>query len=373
MTSGKLARRDPTVLQTAEALRAELAAATTPAESVITRERIQMYLRLFRKRRKQLADIIPLIETRLSAERQIGQQLLAEGEHRGGTGKSLQVTSRHPGGGNLRGGGTDTPLPPGLSKQAALVFRTLAQLPDATWREWLAEARSHLDTLTKDDQARLVRELTTQSLFSRARREYLRPQQHARLEQIGQQTGPTVEGTYDVLVIDPPWPMQKIERDVAPDQVAFDYPTLSEAELADLRIPASSGEALSVWDVAADACHVWLWTTHRFLPMAFRLLAAWELSYVCTFVWMKPGGFQPYDLPQFNCEFALYARKGSPTFTTTKAFFTAFEAPRTQHSEKPDLFFKNVARVTAGRRLEVFARRVRPGFDGWGNEVDAPA
>lgn len=358
MTSGK---REPTALQAAEALRAELAAATTPAESVITRERIQIYLRLFRKRRKQLADVIPLIETRLSAERQIGQQLIAEGEHRG-TPKSRQMTS-----GQVLGG-TDTPLPPGLSKQAAHVYRTLALLPDATWSEWLAEARSQMDALTKDDQARLVRELTTQSLFSRARREYLRPQQQARLEQIGQQTGPTVDGTYDVLVIDPPWPMQKIERDERPNQVAFDYPTLGESELAELRIPASSGEARSVRELAAEACHVWLWTTHRFLPMAFRLLSAWDLSYVCMFVWLKPGGFQPLNLPQFNCEFALYARKGSPTFATTKAFFTAFEAPRTQHSEKPDVFFENVARVTAGRRLELFARRPRPGFEGWGNE-----
>jgi hypothetical protein len=30
---------------------------------------------------------------------------------------------------------------------------------------------------------------------------------------------------YNVLVIDPPWPMKKIERKVRPDQTGFDYPT----------------------------------------------------------------------------------------------------------------------------------------------------
>jgi MT-A70. len=41
-----------------------------------------------------------------------------------------------------------------------------------------------------------------------------------------------------VIVIDPPWPMKKIERDVAPNQVEFDYPTMSEEELFDLKFHA---------------------------------------------------------------------------------------------------------------------------------------
>lgn len=188
-------------------------------------------------------------------------------------------------------------------------------------------------------------------------REEKRAEVIAKLESVEARTAKELAGEYDVLVIDPPWPMEKIERDARDQQVALDYPTMEEGELAKLRLPA------------AESCHVWLWVTHKFLPMSLRLLEAWGLKYVCTFVWHKPGGFQPFGLPQYNCEFAIYARKGAPQFIDTKAFFTCFDAPRGKHSEKPEEFYDVVRRVTAGRRIDIFNRRKIEGFDTWGKEA----
>lgn len=185
----------------------------------------------------------------------------------------------------------------------------------------------------------------------------------SKFEKVG--TTLTADGYFDVLVIDPPWPIEKIERVVRPHQVHFDYPVLSIDEIRDYKL--TDGRQLQ--ELSTANAHCFLWTTQRFLPTAFELLTSWQLSYVCTFVWHKAGGFQPIGLPQYNCEFALYARKGAPAFIDTKDFPLCFEAPRAEHSRKPALFYETLRRVTAGRRVDIFSREPHEGFEQLGNEI----
>lgn len=200
--------------------------------------------------------------------------------------------------------------------------------------------------------------LRGEKTIPQALRELKKKEVKAKLESISEQKIKEISGVYDVIVVDPPWPMEKIDRDVRPNQVDFDYPTMTEEQLKEFKIPSYSD------------CHLWCWTTQKFLPMAFRLINHWEFRYICTFVWHKSGGIQPIGLPQYNCEFILYARKGTPQFIDTKSFFTCFNADRHGHSVKPEEFYDTVRRVTVGRRIDIFSRRKIDGFDSWGNESE---
>jgi N6-adenosine-specific RNA methylase IME4 len=172
----------------------------------------------------------------------------------------------------------------------------------------------------------------------------------------------SAEGPFDVVVSDPPWYMQKIDRDVRPNQDAFDYPVMKLDEIK------AHWEREIAPRLKLDA-HIFWWTTEKYLPSCLAILDQLSLRYVLTMIWHKPGGFQPHDLPQYNAEFIVYARKGTPVFVDTKNFFVCNEWPRREHSRKPKEFYELIARVTAGSRLDVFSREQHPGFAQFGNET----
>ena len=215
----------------------------------------------------------------------------------------------------------------------------------------------HADEKTKEALHKRLK--TTNEVYVELKREKKREALIKRVESIEVKQAKALKGLYDVVVIDPPWDMHRIELDERPTDVGFDYPTMSIDEIKDLEVPC------------ADDCHVFLWTTQKHLPEALEVLRDWGLKYVCTFTWHKNAGMQPLGLPQYNAEHILYARKGTPQFVDTKNFQICFNAPRGKHSEKPREFYETVCRTTLGRRLDMFNRREINGFDGWGNEATA--
>lgn len=199
--------------------------------------------------------------------------------------------------------------------------------------------------------------ITPNAVSKELKRESIKQEQTQRFEILEQKAADPIVSNYDVIVIDPPWKMEKIQREVAPLQIGFDYPTMDIQEIKDFKLPA------------AENCHVFMWITHKHLPFGFDIFKEWNVKYVCCFVWHKNGGFQPFGLPQYNCEFILYGRIGTPEFFDLKDFNVCFNANRTGHSEKPEAFYSMIKRVTAGARIDIFSRRKIEGFDNFGNEA----
>ncbi len=164
--------------------------------------------------------------------------------------------------------------------------------------------------------------------------------------------------TYRTVVIDPPWPMAKIEREVRPKQgQTLDYAVKSVEEIADW-------EAQNF--MAEDGCHVYLWTTQRFLEDALRIMDGWGVKRECVLVWNKNVGITPYSW-MYNAEFVLFGRVGDlPLLKNGEK--VVFGGRVREHSRKPDEFYDLVRLVSPEPRIDVFSREVRDGFEQWGDE-----
>lgn len=198
-----------------------------------------------------------------------------------------------------------------------------------------------------------------QAAVKAVEREQIKIQRESQSEPTPVITPPLPDGKYRCIVIDPPWPMEKIDRDVRPKQSHYlDYPIMSLEDIA----------ALPVGDFASDdGCHLYLWVTQKFLPAGLDLLTAWGFQYQCVLTWVKPTGITPYSW-MYNSEHVLFGTCGGLRLQQMGLKLT-FEAPAVGHSVKPDVFYARVALASPEPRLEMFARDLREGFEVWGNEV----
>ena len=171
------------------------------------------------------------------------------------------------------------------------------------------------------------------------------------------------KGKYDVVVVDPPWDIKRITLEGGANKYeaeTLDYPTMSVDEIKDIDVPAT-GDA---W--------IFLWTTNRYLPMAFDVLRAWGVDYRYTLVWAKDQGPRQPRQPETRCEYCLIASRGKPVWYETGGFTTLLVAKRERahgHSAKPEAFYALLRAVTRGRRIDMFGRRPIDGFVTWGNET----
>ncbi len=165
---------------------------------------------------------------------------------------------------------------------------------------------------------------------------------------------------FGVIVADPPWQYQQQNiQGTAGKQ----YNTMAAEELCALPVPK----------LCAEDCALFLWGTWPKLPEALQVLHAWSFEYVTGLPWVKlngqDGGVQ-YGVGFWvrGCsEYVLIGRKGNVSPPRMEGYLGLL-SPNLQHSRKPDSIHQ-IAESLPGPYLELFARRPRPGWTVFGNDI----
>ncbi len=126
--------------------------------------------------------------------------------------------------------------------------------------------------------------------------------------------------------------------------------------------------AVQVGRLVAQAAHLWLWVTNASLFAGQAVMAAWGFTYRSTLTWIKPRLGLGWYLRNQTEHLLLGTRGNAPVRFRSQGSW--FYAPVQGHSVKPEEQYAIIERCSPGPYLELFARRRRPGWSVWGNEVD---
>lgn len=171
-------------------------------------------------------------------------------------------------------------------------------------------------------------------------------------------------GSYKVLLADPPWKQTKGGlRKARPNQEKnLDYPTL---ELEDIKNIIKQ----------QDSPVLFLWTIDKFLFQAQEIAESLGYKLHARIIWDKENGVAPAFTIRYSHEYLLWFYK-SPMekidVNMRGKFTTILREKATKHSKKPISSYEMIEALYPNcKKLELFARDKREGWDVWGNEVES--
>ena len=167
-----------------------------------------------------------------------------------------------------------------------------------------------------------------------------------------------VGGVFSTIVADPPWDVKRgPEWGSNGRSRPLTYPTMSVYEIAAMKVPA-----------AKDA-HLYIWTINKYVEDTYWIARAWGFEPSTLLTWAKaPRGLGLGGTYSLTTEHCLFCRRG--TLKAKRRLDTSWwKFPRGEHSKKPETFQTIIESVSPGPYLELFARRARPGWSVWGNQV----
>lgn len=161
---------------------------------------------------------------------------------------------------------------------------------------------------------------------------------------------------YDVIYADPPW---CYENRCPSGNVHEQYDTMDDDDICGLCPPAAKRAVL------------YLWATAPRLPTALDVMLAWGFAYKSCAIWdKKRTGIGYWFLGQH--EILMVGTRGnvSPPVPTLR-ISSVIRCGRGRHSAKPEYVRDMIEKwFPNAKRLEMFSRLKRPGWDVFGNQVE---
>lgn len=182
---------------------------------------------------------------------------------------------------------------------------------------------------------------------------------------------------FKTIVADPPWPYDNVEGPrAAPEHRPNSWNTATGCAGSSPRYGSMSMaelKAMRVKNLSASPAHLYLWTTNSFMVEAHDLAREWGFIPKTIITWgkMKPDGTPSMKAGYYfrgATEHVLFAVRGTLRLIGPPCP-TLHLSPRLPHSVKPDWFYAMVEQQSPGAYLELFARRMRLGWQSWGNGV----
>jgi N6-adenosine-specific RNA methylase IME4 len=190
---------------------------------------------------------------------------------------------------------------------------------------------------------------------------------------------PIPEDRFSHIAIDPPWHFRSRAASANPHVARTPqrhYPTMDLAHIA----------ALPIKQIAAPDAHVMLWITGPLIVQGVHntLFRRWGVKPSSMgFVWVKTRA--AFDMDQLrrtpllhhdlhtgmgfttrqNAEYVIFGRIGSPRRARAD-IHQVIVAPVSEHSRKPDEFYRRAEHYCHGPRIDMFAGADRDGWTRWG-------
>lgn len=177
-----------------------------------------------------------------------------------------------------------------------------------------------------------------------------------------------IKETYGLIYADPPWKQSKGGKKSVRENSSgkpLDYPTCSLDEIKEhLRLATESTTENSI---------LFLWTIDKYLFEAQQIAESLGYKLHARMIWDKVTGIPAAFTVRYGHEYLLYMYKGKLTPVAKDErgkIHTVFRERVTKHSKKPDIAYEIIERLYPDlRKLEMYARETRDGWDSFGNEV----